>query len=164
MIIRVMSEADALPVSEIVSTDYRLLAERDGFTAEQLHRLLAERCSAAYLREGWLTRWDCFVVEAETGIVGAVAIAGNEIAELWVIPACHRRGIGSMLFRYAEQRMREAGHRLLTLHCATLSAKPFYTAMGMTIEGSQPCTNGPLQGHPITCYRKKLELAPAQHA
>ena len=155
--IRAMTEADANPVSAIVAADYRLLAVYDGFTPEQLHRLLAERCTADYLREGWLTRWDCYVAESSTRILGAVAIDGNEIAELWVAPECHRQGIGSALFRYAEQRMWEAGHRQLTLHCATMSAQPFYLAMGCDVVDVRPCSGGPLEGRPITCYRKKLE-------
>ncbi|HEY3379677.1 MAG TPA: GNAT family N-acetyltransferase [Armatimonadota bacterium] len=128
--IRSMTGADTHPVSGIVAADYRLLAVHDGFTAQQLQRLLTERCTADYLRDGWLTRWECYVAESDARIVGVVAIDGNEIAELWVAPERHHQGIGATLFRYAEGVLRDAGHRLLTLHCATRTARLFYLSMG----------------------------------
>lgn len=156
VVIRAMKAADALPISALVSADYHLLAERDCFTVGQLQRLLAERSTEGYLRESWLTRWDCFVAEAEARLLGAVAIDGNEIEELWVDPECHHQGIGSALFRYAEQRMRETGHHLLTLSCATQSARPFYVAMGCTIASTRLCAGGPLEGRFVTRYQKSL--------
>ena len=106
--------------------------------------------------EGWLMRWDCSVAESESSIVGAVAIDHNEIAELWVNPVFHRQGIGAALFRHAEDKIREAGHALLTLHCATHTAKPFYLAMGCQVEDVRSCASGPLEGRPITCYTKSI--------
>jgi hypothetical protein len=42
--IRPMTKSDIKSVSEIVSDDYKYLAKQEGFSPEQLDRLLTERC------------------------------------------------------------------------------------------------------------------------
>lgn len=154
--IRAMIESDAVPVSQIVADGYRLLAEQEGFSEEQLGRLLAERSSEAAVREGWMAQWECYVAELADRVVGAIAIAGNDVAELWVARQRHRQGIGTALFRFAEQRVAAAGHRTLTLRCAARGAQPFYEAMGLEAADTRPCPFGPLEGWPLTHYRKRL--------
>ena len=153
---RPMTEADAQPVSRIVAECYSLLAELEGFSAEQRHRLLTERGTEPMVREGWLRQWECHVAESQGGVVGALALEGNDVAELWVAREHHRQGIGTALFRLAEQRIKAAGHQELTLRCAARGAAPFYQAMGMEAVGTHLCPLGPLEGWPITQYRKTI--------
>ena len=93
---RAMTEADAPPVSQIIGACYRKMAEREGFGQEQLARLLAEHSTEGIVREGWLRQWECHVAESGTRVVGALAIEGNDVAELWVSPKYQRKGIGSV--------------------------------------------------------------------
>ena len=154
--IRRMAEVDAGAVARIVAAGYRLLAAREGFSDEQLHRLHTERCTEAVVREGWLPQWDCFVAEGERQALGAMTVDGCDLGELWVDPEHHREGIGRALFEEAERRIRAAGHTTMTLRCSALSSRPFYEAMGMRAVGSTPCPFGPLEGWPLTQYRKEL--------
>jgi GNAT superfamily N-acetyltransferase len=154
--IRPMTETDALPVSTIVVADYRLLAQREGFSREQLDRLLAERSTETIVREGWLRQWDCHVAESGGDVLGALAIEGNDVAELWICPEHQREGIGTALFRHAEHSIRKAGHRTLTLRCAARGAAPFYEAMGMQVVDTLLCPDGPLEGWLLTHYIKDL--------
>lgn len=101
--IRSMRESDALEVSQIVAADYQLLAEREGFSEEQLCHLLSERSTEGVVRDGWLPQWDCYVAESGGAVVGALAIEGNDICELWVSPHHLRQGLGRTLFRKAEE-------------------------------------------------------------
>jgi GNAT superfamily N-acetyltransferase len=152
-----MTESDASAVSRIVAACYRLLAEREGFSREQLDRLLAERSAEAVVRKGWLRQWDCYVAQTGGGLVGALAIEGNEIAELFVSPEHHRQGVGTALFRAAERRMAAEGHHTLTLRSAARSARPFYEAMGLEVVDTRPCPFGPLAGWPLTFYGKDIQ-------
>lgn len=155
--IRPMAESDAGHVAGILVDCYRLLAGTEGFTEDQLHRLLTERSTESVVREGWLKQWDCHVMESDEGVVvGALAIDGDDVGELFVTPEHHRQGFGATLFRYAEARVRQAGHRKLTLRCAARSAAPFYEAMEMCAVDTRACPFGPLEGWPLTYYEKRL--------
>jgi len=57
------------------------------------------------------------------------------ITKLYVDPRCHRQGIGSRLFKAAEQRIREAHFSELFLGTIADSAVPFYEKMGLSITG-----------------------------
>jgi GNAT superfamily N-acetyltransferase len=151
-----MTEPDAVAVSQIVVAGYVFLAEREGFSEQQVKRLLAERSSETVVRERWLREWDCYVAECGARVVGALAIERHEIAELWVLPDYHRQGTGAALFRKAEGVIAASGYRHLTLRCATLSSKLFYETMGTEIVDTRPCSSGPLSGWPLTYYRKNL--------
>jgi len=108
------------------------------------------------VHDAWLPQWDCYVAESDRQVVGALAIDGNDIAELWVDPRRHRQGVGTALFRTAEAVVAAAGHRHLTVRCAAVGARPFYEAMGATVVASVPCPCGPLKGWPLTHYRKDV--------
>jgi GNAT superfamily N-acetyltransferase len=48
-------------------------------------------------------------------LVGYVALEKNEVAELFVAPACHGQGIGTLLFRLAEEAIRKSGFAIIQL-------------------------------------------------
>ena len=112
--IRPMVPGDILAVSRLVTRCYEFLAARQGFSSEQLQRLLAERCSEACIGETF-DAYPRFVAESGDCVVGLVGVVGNDVGELWVDPARHRQGIGAMLFRKAEQAIADAGHTTLTV-------------------------------------------------
>ena len=155
--IRDMTESDAPAVSRIVSGGYAYLTKHEGYTADQAGRLLAERSSAASI-QSWPSGWRCFVAESDIGIVGVLAVDRNEVAELWVDTSHHRTGIGTALFKKAEQIISEQRFPDLTVHCAGSSMHPFYEAMGCVVVGVQPCADGPLAGWPLTLFRKELKV------
>jgi len=153
--IRPMAESDIKAVSEIVSEDYKYLAEREGFSSEQLEQLLTERSSQIAI-DSWFVNWQCFVTELNGNVIGALAIGQNEIEELWVHPQYHSQGIGTAMFRKAENIIAKAGYTELTLCSAAVSARQFYVAMGAEVIEQKLCSFGPLVGWLLTHYRKKI--------
>jgi GNAT superfamily N-acetyltransferase len=141
-------------VSQVNTAGYVLLAKQEEFTEWQLLRLLMERCSKRNILE-WPLRWECFVAESEGDTVGALAIEGNAIAELWVTPDYHRRGIGTALFEKAAELIAARGHDELTLRSAN-SDTAFFEAMGLTVAGKTLCNSGPLEGRELIECRKTL--------
>ena len=85
----------------------------------------------------------------------------NDLAELWVHSEHQRKGVGTALFRKAEELIADAGFREMTVRSAAAGARPFYEATGCTVVGVSPCTNGPLAGWPLTHYRKDLAGPPS---
>jgi len=154
-----MTEADVESVSRVVSAGYAYLAEREGYSTDQVARLQAERASVAGVRS-WPSQWRCFVAEWKGGVVGVLAVDRDDVAELWVHPAYHRRGVGTALFVKAQQSIAEQGYSALTVHCAGSSMQPFYAAMQCTAAGTRRCSSGPLAGWLLTQYHKQLK---AQH-
>jgi GNAT superfamily N-acetyltransferase len=154
--IRGMTESDASTVSRIVSGGYVYLTKREGYSPDQAKRLQAERSSAARI-QSWPSGWRRFVAESDTGIVGVIAVDGNEVAELWVDTSHHRKGIGTALFQKAEQIISEEGFPDLTVYCAGSSMQPFYEAMQCVVVAVQQCPDGPLAGWPLTLFRKELK-------
>ena len=152
---RPMVEADVPAVSRIVSEGYAHLAQQDGFSQQQLERLLAGCCTEAAVRT-WLAKWLCFVANVEARVVGALAVEKNDVAEIWVHPDLRGRGVGTSLFRKAEDVIAASGHNKLTVRCASKSAKRFYESMGAKAVDVRPCPCGPLKGWPITHYRESL--------
>ena len=150
--IRPMTIEDIPAVSRLVTACYEFLTERQGFSPEHLRRLLAERCSEAWVR-GTFPAYPRFIADANGRVVGLVGIEGNDIAELWVDLAWHRQGIGTMLFGKAQQTIADAGYATLTVR-TTGYAVPFYEAMGGHIVGRKPCPSGPLVGWPLTYLEK----------
>jgi len=153
---RAMTSEDVPAVSRLVTACYEFLAERQGFSPEQLQRLLVERCSEAWIRETFHA-YPRFVADSDGCVVGLVGVEDNDLAELWVDPACHRQGIGTMLFAKAEQMIADAGHATLTVR-TTGYAVPFYEAMGAHVVAQRPCPGGPMVGWPLTYLEKPLRL------
>ena len=154
--IREMTQSDAHAVSQIVSDGYADLAQQEGFSVDQRERLLNERSTPSDIC-AWLAQWQCFVAASGEGVLGALAVAGNDVAEIWVSRQHRGKGIGTALFQHAEQVIAEAGLQELTARCAAAGVRPFYEAMGCVVVGVKPCPNGPLTGWPLTHYRKKLK-------
>jgi len=153
--IRFMGDDDVLAVAELLGKTYRWLGQREAFTAEQVEFLVSKRGSLECVsRESRNQLY--FVASVRGDIVGMVAVSGNEITKLYVLPAHHRTGIGTELFAAAEAVVRGAGYDRLTLG-AFRTAVPFYAAMGMSVTGRKPHGRGPLEGLSVTLMEKELK-------
>ena len=153
--IRPMSPDDVVPVAALVADCNRFLALRKGFSARQVRRLLAERCSEAWVRDT-TAAGGTYLAVSGGAVVGLVGIEGHDLAELWVAPRWHRRGVGARLFAKVEGILRERGHSRLTVR-TTGYAIPFYEAMGARVVGEKACDRGPLEGWPLTYLEKDLD-------
>jgi GNAT superfamily N-acetyltransferase len=149
-----MTPDDHKRVSEIVCRCYHWVAERDGFTPDQVQRLIAARGTVATLRDE-AQRQAYFVASNGRTVVGIAALHHNEITRLFVDPARHGQGVGRLLYEMAEHTIREAGYPELILG-AFQAAVPFYEAMGMSVEARRIAIAGPLAGHTVTVMRKRL--------
>lgn len=81
-----------------------------------------------FLRDSVLPRCRVRVTEAETGVLGFLALASGVVEHLYVDPPAHRRGVGRALLDDAK-RASPAG---LTLWCfqRNTPALAFYAAQG----------------------------------
>jgi ribosomal protein S18 acetylase RimI-like enzyme len=152
--IRPMTEADHAEVSELLCACFRWLAEREGFTAQQLEFLLG-RGSERTVREESKTRPHLVACEGQS-IVGLVVVHGNEIARLYVHPRSHRRGVGRALFETAEGLIRSAGHAEARVGALVEGAAAFYKAMGMKPVSCEPYEPAIFLGREVVVLRKSF--------
>ncbi|MEL6289939.1 MAG: GNAT family N-acetyltransferase [Pseudomonadota bacterium] len=91
------------------------------------------------------------VLEAPDLIAGYMWLVEHaatlEIEHLFVAPEHHRRGYGRHLFSEAVRRARAAGHPLVVE--SDPYAADFYTAMGMTHEGTRVSATIPGRSLPL---------------
>jgi GNAT superfamily N-acetyltransferase len=149
-----MVDADALPVSELLSASYLWVGERDGLSAEQTDFLVSKRGSLeCVLRE---SRAQLYLVARDgEQVVGVVAVSGDEVTKLYVSPERIGKGIGRMLYEAAEVEIRAGGHSRVRLG-AFPGAVPFYIRMGLEVVGhKQPASAlAPLT---MTLMEKRIE-------
>lgn len=141
-------------MSQIVCAGYRWLAEREGFTQEELNRLITQRGSEQAIRSQSLAYRFLVATKADL-VVGAVAIKKNEVTKLYVDSEFHRQGIGRTLFRAAEEIIAGDGHKELFLG-AFPSSVPFYEAIGLRISSTQVKHCGLLAGRQCAIMKKAL--------
>ena len=149
-ILREMLPHDRQAVSRVLSRGYEFLAEHQGFTNEQLQRLLTERASEEAIRIHFVN-YQCFVAEYDSTVVGVVTAKDNTVMDLFVDPAYHR--IGTALFKMVEKLIQQSGHKELVVKTTGYSI-PFYEAMGMSIVGQETACVGPLKGWVCTHLKK----------
>jgi len=155
MTIRLMTEHDDIPVSQIVSDCYRLIAEPDGLTPEQRDRMISERCQPEHMAVN-RDRYAYYVAEQDGTVVGFIAVSDNNIEELFVHPGHHRHGIATALFRKLEDDCQDS---VLTVGTTGFGV-PFYEAMGMQVTGSRLVTFGPLEGKELIQLAKERPNQP----
>jgi putative acetyltransferase len=89
--------------------------------------------------------------------IGAIVLSNSELRACYVLPSAARRGVGSALVVEIERIARE--HRLDHLHVeSSLTAEPFYTALGYEIERRGDLTIAPGVGMAAVRMRKDLAL------
>lgn len=152
--VRKMERRDVPSVCRVVQAAYEFLADEQGYSRKQRRRLLEERCSPEWVGPQFL-RWRSFVAISGRRVVGVLAVNGAEIEELFVHPEEHRHGIGTRLFRKAEEVIADDGHPHLIVR-TTGYAVPFYEGMGARVIGKERVTCGPLVGWPCTVLSKDI--------
>jgi GNAT superfamily N-acetyltransferase len=152
--IREMQPEEIPRVSEIVCAGYRWLAERAGYTSTQLGALIAHRGSEESIHSQ-CESYRFLVAVRENRPLGVVGIEGAEVTKLFVDPGSHREGIGTALFRAAEEAIGESGHDTLFLGAFGPSIA-FYEAMGLKADHEKPIDCGPLRGRRNTVMTKSL--------
>lgn len=155
MIIFREMQTDEIPrVSEILCESYRWLAEKEGYTSEQLDWLLAERGSIQTVTVE--SQKELYLVSIlEKVICGMAAIRENRITKFYVDPSYHRQGIGAVLFQAAEKQILQNGYTELVLG-ATDTAIPFYRKMGLIEINREPYQNDIFPGRKVAIMSKKL--------
>ena len=97
------------------------------------------------------------VAELDGELVGIVALvlAGSELRACYVVPAAARSGVGSALVVEIEQVARHHGLTHLEL-LSSLTAEPFYRALGYEVEDRVEHTLGSGGRMPAVKMRKTL--------
>ena len=153
--VRRIEKSDFQRVSDLLRACYRWFEDRERFTPDQIEYLMSERGSVEHVRD--MARDELCLVAIRVGrVVGMVAIKGNEIDKLYVDPEYHRQGIGTVLFRAAEDSIRKAGHHEMFLGAMARSAVPFYERMGMYQDGYKHVQVGGFVGEQVVILRKEL--------
>lgn len=152
--IREMRDEDLAQVSQIVCAGYRWLAEQEGFTPKELDRLITKRGSEQAIRSQSLEYRFLVATKADL-VVGVVAIKKSEVTKLYVDSEFHRQGIGTALFRAAEEIIAQDGHKELFLG-AFPSSVPFYEAIGLRVSSTQVKHCGLLAGRQCAIMKKAL--------
>ncbi|MCC6575335.1 MAG: GNAT family N-acetyltransferase [Planctomycetes bacterium] len=116
---------------------------------------LIEKCASVSAVTNMPNNRDCYVALSGKTLVAFLTIKGDEVSDLFVDTAQHRKGLGAELFRFALQAVKNAGHRQLQL-VTTGYGIPFYQAMGMKVTGKVDITSGPLQGGQTTRLEMRL--------
>lgn len=78
-------------------------------------------------------QWQKMIVAEKAGeVVGVTTRSDDKIDLLWVHPAYHRRGIGSVLLGIVETELKKSGYKLARLECFSDNdrAMGFYRAKG----------------------------------
>ncbi len=139
--VRKMNEEEISQVSELLCVCYRWLAQKEGFTDDELKGLLEFRGSRETVRKE--SQQELYLVACKRElVVGMVALRDNEITKFYVDPEHHCQGIGAALFRASEQIIRNKGYSEMTLFAIGTTPIPFYQAMGMSVVGHKQGRSG----------------------
>jgi GNAT superfamily N-acetyltransferase len=150
--VRPLLDADVPSVGGLLADCYGILAQKKRYSAIELEGLL-RLCTPDAVRSR-LVSYIAYVAEVNGTVVGFLGLEDNDVAELFVSPSCQRQGIGTALFRFAEQQLRSRGYERLTVH--TVSAPAFYAKVQATMVDERVCDRGPLIGWPLSYFEKIL--------
>lgn len=95
------------------------------------------------------------------GICGNTWGGGCEIRQLWVEPSHRHRGLGTLLFRAAEQEARRRGCSQMLLMTFSFQAPGFYERNGFEVVAT--IADHP-RGHRNLLMRKRLDAGPGARA
>jgi ribosomal protein S18 acetylase RimI-like enzyme len=90
------------------------------------------------------------VAVVNDSLAGFVAVSAGSVAELWVRPSMKRRGVGTALLHWAEEKLREEGQDRATLTCYERNTEglAFYRSQGYDITSRHPSRR--VAGGPVT--------------
>jgi putative acetyltransferase len=93
--------------------------------------------------------------DGSTEGIGALVLRHSELRACYVLPSAVRRGIGTALVVEIERIAREHGARFLQLQ-SSLTAEPFYAALGYVVEERGELVLGP--GVPMAAVKMRKQL------
>ena len=150
-----MKPDEAAPASEVMCECYRRIGQRCGYSDEQVAYLVGERGAKKTVEKESKSQSYLVACEGEK-VVGVAAVNGNELAKLFVTPGRHRQGIGSRLFRAAEEVVKTSGYSEMFVGVMFEDAVGFYEKLGMTRFGTKLPDGGVFRGFEVKLLRKKL--------
>ncbi len=150
-----MKPDEAAAASEVMCECYRRIGERRGYSDEQIAYLVGERGAKKTVEKESKSQNYLVACEGEK-VVGVAAVKGNELAKLFVAPARHRQGIGSRLFRAAEDVVKRTGYDEIIVGVMFEDAVGFYEKLGMTQFGTKRPDGRVFRGFQVKLMRKKL--------
>lgn len=127
--IRPASEADAEAISAVIVQALRLSNARD-YSAEVIERVAAH-FDAAGVR-GLIASRQVFVALDGARVVATASLAEDVVRSVFVLPELQGHGVGKALMRHVEGIARAGGVQQLRVP-ASLTAVPFYTALGYAV-------------------------------
>jgi GNAT superfamily N-acetyltransferase len=101
----------------------------------------------ALVRDVYLSQADITLACNSAGPVGFVALIGSFIGGLFVLPACHRQGVGRVLISAALQR---AGPLCVEVYAENVKALRFYETLGFVRTAARASDD---QGRPHALVR-----------
>ncbi|MGH8397610.1 MAG: GNAT family N-acetyltransferase [Gammaproteobacteria bacterium] len=129
LIIREAVRSDAAAIHAIHMASIRMLCA-SSYTAEEIHSWSSNPDAERYARQMHEGRLFLLAVEGENICgFGALDIAKQEIASLFVHPGHAGHGIGAELLRALETMATHQGLREITVH-SSLNARRFYEKYG----------------------------------
>lgn len=154
MLVRPVVRSDFGRLKELMSAALRTLGSQEGWTDGEIAHMIADHTSEEGMRQ-LSEKQEWLVACQDAEVVGLVTIWRNEIARLYVDPRWHRRGIGRTLFNAAERAVTDSGFSEIRTCCFPASAS-FYKAMGMSVQGRQPCHAECFAGRELLVMSKEL--------
>jgi N-acetylglutamate synthase-like GNAT family acetyltransferase len=136
------AQSDCGAISEVVLSSFTCAALQDQLSPDQMTSFVREVGSEEAIRRRF---GECrfTVARLEDEIVGVAGVREDQLIYLFVTPINQRSGIGSQLFRAAEQAIKAAGIPALSLMTIFSSSIPFFTAIGMEEAGECEVFLGP---------------------
>jgi len=91
---------------------------------------------------------NCVVARVEDDVVGFARWEGDGIAQVFVLPAWHGRGVAPLILAAAETKLKEQGHDRIWLQCqvGNARARRFYEKHGWHVAREAEVTVGTMEG------------------
>jgi len=138
-----------IPVIQLLANSIWPIAYKDIITMEQIAFMLETRYSTEALQKQMNEGQQFFLAKEDNefmgyaGVVPASKAGLFKLEKLYVVPATHKKGIGTLLLQAVEQYTIENGGNKLTLQVnRSNAAVGFYKRMGFIIEREEDVVIG----------------------
>ena len=138
-----------IPVIQLLANSIWPIAYKDIITKEQIAFMLETRYSTEALQKQMNEGQQFFLAKEDNEFMGYAGVAPAnkaglfKLEKLYVVPATHKKGIGTLLLQAVEQYTIENGGNKLTLQVnRSNAAVGFYKRMGFIIEREEDVAIG----------------------